>query len=91
MQGLDDWRFPHFGSLIDGDEVILRWSNRLPGQREDGSHYECPGISYLTYAGDGRFSYEEDLMNMVHLMEVIGESGYQFSANMNQPPRNPPR
>jgi hypothetical protein len=45
----------------------------------------------LDYAGDGKFSYEEDLINMVHLMEIIGESGYQFPANGNPPPRNPPR
>ena len=45
----------------------------------------------MTYAGNGRFSYEEDIMNMVHLFEVITESGYQFAENMNQPPRNPPR
>ena len=30
-------------------------------------------------------------MNMVHLMEVIAESGYVFAENMNPPPRNPPR
>ena len=91
MQGLDDWRFPHLGHLIDGDQVVLKWTNRLPGAREDGSHYEAPGVSLMTYAGDGKFSYEEDLMNMVHLMEVIAESGYQFSSDMNPPPRNPPR
>ncbi len=91
MQGLDDWRFPHLGHLIDGDQVVLKWTNRLPGQREDGSYYEAPGISMLTYAGGGKFSYEEDLMNMVHLMEVIAESGYVFAENMNPPPRNPPR
>jgi len=91
MQGLDDWRFPHLGHLIDGDQVVLKWANRLPGQRDDGSFYDVPGASLMTYAGDGRFSYEEDLMNMVHLMEVIAESGYQFAPDMNQPPRNPPR
>jgi hypothetical protein len=91
MQGLDDWRFPHRGHLIDGDQVVLKWTNQLPGQREDGSPYEAPGVSLMTYAGDGRFSYEEDLMNMVHLMEVIAESGYRFHDDMNPPPKNPPR
>jgi len=91
MAGLDDWRFPHLGLIIDGDQVVLRWTNRLPGRRDDGSYYEAPGISMMTYAGGGKFSYEEDIMNMVHLFEVITESGYQFAENMNQPPRNPPR
>jgi ketosteroid isomerase-like protein len=91
MAGLDDWRFPHEWAAIDGDRVVLSWWNRLPGQREDGSHYQVPGVSLMTYAGDGRFSYEEDIMNMVHLFEVIAESGYRFPANGNPPPRNPPR
>ena len=91
MQGLDDWRFPNEWVAIDGDQVVLRWWNRLPGRREDGTYYEAPGLSTLDYAGDGKFSYEEDLINMVHLMEVIAESGYRFSGDMNPPPPNPPR
>lgn len=91
MAGLDDWRFPHEWAAIDGDQVVLKWWNRLPGQREDGTHYEVPGVSMLTYAGGGKFSYEEDIMNMAHLFEVITESGYQFPADGNPPPRNPPR
>jgi ketosteroid isomerase-like protein len=91
MAGLDDWRFPNDWATIDGDQVVLRWWNRLPGQRDDGTYYEVPGVSTLTYAGDGKFSYEEDLINMVHLIEIITESGYRFPANGNPPPRNPPR
>ena len=91
MAGLDDWRFPHGWSSIDGDQVVLKWWNRLPGQRADGTWYEVPGVSLMTYAGDGKFSYEEDIMNMAHLVEVITESGYRFAENMNQPPRHPAR
>jgi ketosteroid isomerase-like protein len=91
MVGLDDWRFPHEWAVIDGDRVVLKWWNRLPGTRDDGSHYQVPGLSVLEYAGDGRFSYEEDIMNMAHLFEVIAESGWTFPAHGNPPPRNPPR
>lgn len=91
MAGLDDWRFPHLGTVVDGDQVVLRWTNRLPGRRADGSAYDVPGVSLMAYAGGGKFSHEEDVMNMVHLFEVITESGYQFADDMNQPPRNPPR
>ena len=77
-------------SFIEGDRVVLTWSNRLPGRRDDGTHYDVPGISLLTYAGDGRFSYEEDIMNMVHLFEVIAESGYQgYVAHEYTPLRDP--
>ena len=33
MAGLDDWRFPHEWASIDGDQVVLKWWNRLPGRR----------------------------------------------------------
>jgi len=61
MTGLDTWDFPHFWEAIDGDRVFLRWSNRLPGELPDGSAIDNFGMSYLEYAGDGKFSYEEDM------------------------------
>ncbi len=61
MSGLEDWDFPHLWCAIDGDRVFLRWTNRLPGRRADGSPYDVPGLSILEYAGDGLFRYEEDL------------------------------
>ena len=51
MQGLDDWRFPNEWVAIDGDPVVLRWWNRLPGQRADGTYYEAPGLSTWTTPG----------------------------------------
>src|SRR4029450_9622488 len=47
--------------------------NALPGPRADGSHYQVPGLSVLEYAGDGKFSYEEDIMNMGHVRDVSAE------------------
>ena len=91
MAGLDDWCFPHEWTAIDGDRLVARWWNRLPGQRPDGSHYQAPGISIMVYAGDGKFSYEEDLLNMVHVGELIRESGWKPPAGFNAPPRQPRR
>jgi ketosteroid isomerase-like protein len=91
MRGLEDWEFPHEWAMVDGDRLIARWQNRLPGRRPDGTPYEAPGYSYLVYAGDGRFSYEEDLLNMVHVGELIRESGWKPSSEFNAPPRNPRR
>ena len=91
MVGLEDWEFPHEWAMVDGDRLIARWQNRLPGRRPDGTPYEAPGYSYLVYAGDGRFSYEEDLLNMVHVGELIRESGWKPSSEFNAPPRNPRR
>lgn len=91
MVGLEDWEFPHEWSMVDGDRLIARWQNRLPGRRPDGTPYQALGYSYMVYAGDGRFSYEEDLLNMVHVNELIRESGWKPSGPFNVPPRNPRR
>lgn len=91
MVGLDDWEFPHEWSMVDGDRLIARWQNRLPGRRADGTYYEAPGYSFMVYAGNGQFSHEEDLLNMVHIGEIIRESGWKPPAGFNAPPRNPRR
>jgi ketosteroid isomerase-like protein len=91
MAGLEDWEFPHEWAMVDGDRLIARWQNRLPGRRADGSHYEAPGYSMLIYAGGGRFRFEEDLLNMVHVGELIRESGWKPAAGLHAPPRHPRR
>lgn len=73
MQGLKDWRFPTEWTVIDGNRVVNRFQNRLPGRRPDGTYYDVPGVSILEYAGNGKFSFEEDVINMVHLYEVLKE------------------
>jgi len=90
MTGLEGWSFPQDFYLVDGDRIVTRWMNRLPGQRDDGSYYEAPGISLILYAGDGKFRYEEDLLNMVHVMELIRESGWKPGPGAKPPP-HPPR
>jgi hypothetical protein len=34
-------------------------------------------VSTLIYAGDGKFRYEEDLMNMAHVLEDMTASGWR--------------
>ena len=86
MRGLDEWDFPHIWQAIDGDRVFLRWANRLPGTRADGTPLDNLGLSILEYAGDGRFSYEEDLYSESHLMSVMQQSTWEPSADMVAPP-----
>ncbi len=86
MQGLDGWSFPHLWRVIERDRIVAAWWNRLPGQRADGSHYEALGVSMITYAGSGRFSREEDLLNMVHVFELITESRWKPAGTVNVPP-----
>jgi limonene-1,2-epoxide hydrolase len=91
MVGLEDWTFPIEFTAIEGDDVIIKWTQRLPGQRADGSRYEQSGVSRLVYAGGGRFRYEEDLLNMAHVLEDLGASGWQPPEGFSMPPANPDR
>jgi ketosteroid isomerase-like protein len=91
MAGLDDWRFPEEWTMADGDRVVSMWWNQLPGSRADGSPYRVAGLSILRYAGDGKFDYEYDVFNMVQVLDVIAESGWQPTGPMNMPPEKPNR
>lgn len=91
MAGLEEWSFPHEWRVIDGDLIVAGWQNRLPGTRPDGSPYQALGVSVIRYAGGGRFSSEEDVLNMVHVVELMRESGWQPNERMHLPPRQPRR
>ena len=86
MQGLKDWKFPTDWYVIEGNRVISRFRNRLPGRPADGTYYDVPGVSIIEYAGNGKFSFEEDVINMVHLYEVLTESGWVPGPDMKMPP-----
>ncbi len=62
MDGLEDWQFPTEFYAIAGDNVIVKWQQILPGQRADGTRYVQSGYSTLIYSGQGKFCYEEDLL-----------------------------
>jgi limonene-1,2-epoxide hydrolase len=91
MRGLDDWSFPVEYTAIDGDTVVVKWTQRLPGTRPDGRRYEQSGYSTLLYAGNGRFSYEEDLLNMAHVLEDLADSGWRPLEGFVAPPARPDR
>lgn len=61
------------------------WSTRW-------SAYRPSGCSRLVYAGDGRFSYEEDVYNMAHVLEDLSSSGWSpRGGTMSLPPERPNR
>ena len=91
MRGLEDWTFPVEFTAIDGDHVVIKWIQQLPGTRPDGSRYEQSGISTLVYAGGGRFRYEEDLLNMTHVLEDLAASGWAPGEGFLMPPEHPNR
>ena len=90
MVGLEEWTFPVEFYAIEGDNVLIKWKQLLPGKRPDGRNWEQSGVSTLVYAGNGKFSYEEDLLNMVHVFEDMRESKCKVPA-VAVPPKNPNR
>jgi ketosteroid isomerase-like protein len=91
MAGLEGWTFPRQWTAVEGNLLVSSWQNRLPGQRSDGTPYEATGFSILAYAGDAHFSYEEDILNMVHVGELIRESGWKPGPGFRAPPARPTR
>lgn len=63
MERCRGWTYPIDWVAIDGNRVIYRWLNRLPGKRPDGSYYEFAGMTATEYAGNGQWSYQEDVYN----------------------------
>lgn len=89
MAGLDGWRFPEQWTMVDGDRIVTRFDQIIPGA--DGSEYRQAGISTLYYAGGGKFSYEMDLMNMAHINQDLKAAGWAPTGDFNMPPRDPNR
>jgi len=89
--GLDGWEFPEQWTMVDGDRLVSFWFNRVPGTRPDGTHYQAPAFSILHYAGDGKFDYELDLMNIVEVTELLGETGWAPTEGFRFPEPNPNR
>ncbi len=71
MEPLVGWTYPTEWCVVEGDRLVFLWKNRLPGQRADGSYYEFSGVTTMIYAGDGLFSYQEDIYNFDETRRVM--------------------
>lgn len=91
MEGLDDWKFPTEFYAIEGNNVVIKWQQILPGRKPDGRPYAQSGYSTLIYAGNGKFSYEEDLLNMTHVFEDLKAIHFRPPPGMGMPPEQPNR
>ena len=92
MSGLTGygWSTPHHWAMADGHRLVAQWDQIL-GQRADGSPWIVPGLSILYYAGDGRFCYSHDMLNMTHIGQTMRAMGWKPPAGFNMPPREPDR
>ena|GEM_PF-396270 len=71
--GWEGWSFPYISRAAGSVEAITHWMNRGPGRRPDGGFYETHGVSFFTYAGDGKFSRQYDLFDLAHQMKLCDE------------------
>lgn len=63
MQPFPDMDFPVEWRVIDGNRVVMLCQNRLPDPTGGDAAYQFPTLVVLHYAGDGKWSYEEDIYN----------------------------
>ncbi len=85
MTGIEEWSFPVDGVFVNGDEIIIKYRQVFPDGRQQSAY------TTLLYAGNGKFRYEEDLLNMVHVFEDITASGWAPPPEIKMPPRQPNR
>lgn len=73
MTGLEEWTFPIHWTNVDEGRVISHWHNRLPGRRRDGSPFEFPGLSVITFRDDGTIHDQTDVYDRGQALQVIAE------------------
>ena len=65
------WEYPMEWKVIDGNRVIFKWRNVLPNVDGRDGGYEFAGVTILEYAGNGKFSFQEDIYNMKECEAVM--------------------
>ena len=55
---------------IDGERVVNKWREWLPGKAPDGSEYHYDGISEFIYAGGGQWNFMYGLPDVTGLTRV---------------------
>jgi len=74
QRGWEGWTFPYLDVYVGNEgRVVTHWMNRGPGKRPDGSYFETPGISFITFNGDGRITAQFDVFDLAHQMHLCDE------------------
>ncbi len=72
--GWEGWTFPYVGVYAGTDNrLVTHWLNRGPGKRPDGSHFETPGVSFITLDDEARICRQFDLFDLAHQMRLCDE------------------
>src|SRR5262249_6869464 len=70
---IEDWSYPVLWTLVGEGRVVVHWLNRLPGKRPDGTFYEFPGASCITFGPDGMIVRQVDLYDSKDALQVVFE------------------
>ena len=74
QRGWEGWTFPYDGVYVGSDNrVVTHWINRGPGQRADGSYFDTPGISFLTFNDNSQIVRQFDMFDLAHQMWLCDE------------------
>lgn len=72
--GWEEWSFPYKGVYVGtGNKIITHWMNRGPGRKADGSYYETPGVSFITFDESGKICEQLDMFDLAHQMKLCDE------------------
>lgn len=74
MKGLEHWSYPVQWVVIDEGRVVVHWLNRLPGARPDGSFYEFPGMSAITFNDAGEIVRQVDTYDAAQTLATVFEA-----------------
>jgi hypothetical protein len=83
MVGNTSMSFPVDWSVIEGDRVVMYQQMRSADPEGGNAVYQFPAVTILTYAGDGKFCYEEDMYNVSEAAAVakaVTEAGERAAA-----------
>ena len=73
MKGLENWSYPVQWVVIEEGRVVVHWLNRLPGKRPDGSHYEFPGMSAITFNENSEVIRQVDIYDGIDAVKTVFE------------------
>lgn len=74
LHGWEGWTFPYEDVYVGTENrLITHWLNRGPGKKPDGSHYQTPGVSFLTFNEQGKICHQLDMFDLAHQMHLCDE------------------
>lgn len=74
MGGFETWEFPVQWAEVGEGRVVAHLMNRAPGRRADGSYFEFPSVSCITYDHSGQVIDQMDLYDCLGAMKIVAES-----------------